>query len=79
MHKFTVKSKLKYGKFYLAEKRRRVKIRKFTRPWAQKRSSDAKRELCGLLPISVKSLKSRKNGAQINQICVKAQQNEAKF
>ena len=42
MRKFTVKSKLKYGKFYLAEKGRRVKIRKFTRPWAQKRSSDAK-------------------------------------
>lgn len=65
--------------FTLPKKGRRVKIRKFTRPWAQKRSSDAKQELCELLPISVKSLKSHKNSAQKNQICVKAQQNEAKF
>lgn len=71
MRKFTVKSKLKYGKFYLAEKGRRVKIRKFTRLWGRKNvvatQNRAMRAFTDIRKIAKKSQKRRSKKSNLRQ------------
>ena len=71
MHKFTVKSKLKYGKFCLAEKKRRVKIRKFTSLWGRKNvvatKNRAMRAFTDIRKIAKKSQKRRSNKSNLRQ------------
>lgn len=70
MRKFTVKSKLKYGNFALPKKRR-VKIRKFTRLWGRKNvvatQNRAMRAFTDIRKIAKKSQKRRSKKSNLRQ------------